>query len=50
MNPGLGPLNPLDPLELALLIEAAEDLADLEKDDTPLSGVVEEDGQDDEEP
>ena len=30
MNPGL---DPLDPLELALLMEAAEDLGDLDRDD-----------------
>jgi hypothetical protein len=41
MNPGL---DPLDPLELALLMEAAEDLGDLDRDD-PLAGeVVPEDG------
>lgn len=35
MNPGS---DPLDPLELALLIEAAEDLADPEDKDTPPGG------------
>ncbi len=29
------PGDPLDPLELALLIEVAEDLADLEEEDAP---------------
>jgi hypothetical protein len=48
MNPGL---DPLDPLELALLIEAAEDLDDLDRDDTPPGEVVAEaGGQEDEEP
>ena len=48
MSPGL---DPLDPLELALLIEAAEDLGDLDSDDTPPGEVVAEDGgQEDEEP
>ena len=42
MNPGS---DPLDPLELALLIEAAENLADLEEGDTPPGEVVE--GDDD---
>jgi hypothetical protein len=47
MNPGL---DPLDPLELALLLEAAEDLGDLDRDDLPMGEVVPEDGgQDDEE-
>jgi hypothetical protein len=32
LNPGL---DPLDPLELALLMEAAEDLADLDRDAPP---------------
>ena len=45
MNPGL---DPLDPLELALLIEAAEDLADLDRDDTPGEVVAEDCGQDEE--
>jgi hypothetical protein len=44
-NPG----DPLDPLELGLLLEAAEGLTDLEDDDTPPGEVVAEDGgQDDE--
>ncbi len=44
------PGDPLDPLELALLIEVAEDLADLEEQDTPPGKVGAEDGgQDDEE-
>ena len=48
MNPGM---DPLDPLELALLLEAAEDLADRDRDDPPPGEVVPEDGgQDDEEP
>jgi hypothetical protein len=48
MNPGL---DPLDPLELALLLEVAEDLGDLDRDDPPTGGVGAEDGgQDDEEP
>lgn len=48
MNPGV---DPLDPLELALLMEAAEDLSDLDRHD-PLPGkvVAEDGGQDDEEP
>jgi hypothetical protein len=47
MNPGL---DPLDPLELALLIEAAEDLGDLDRDDPPTGEAVPGDGgQDDEE-
>ena len=45
LNPGL---DPLDPLELALLIEAAEDLADLDRDDTPGEVVAEDCGQDEE--
>jgi hypothetical protein len=46
MTPG----DPLDPLELALLIEVAEDLADLKEEDTPPGEVEAEDGgQDDEE-
>jgi hypothetical protein len=45
MTPG----DPLDPLELALLIEVAEDLADPEEEDTPPGEVEAEDGgQDDE--
>jgi hypothetical protein len=45
MNPGS---DPLDPLELALLIEVAENPADLEDDDTPPGEVVEgDDDQDD---
>ena len=48
MNPGL---DPLDPLELALLMEAAEDLADLDREDLPSGEVETEDGgQDDQEP
>jgi hypothetical protein len=48
MNPGL---DPLDPLELALLLEVAEDLGDLDRDDPPTGEVGAEDGgQDDEEP
>jgi hypothetical protein len=48
MNPGL---DPLDSLELALLMEAAEDLADLDRDNPPPGEVgVEDGGQDDEEP
>jgi hypothetical protein len=47
MNPGL---DPLDPLELVLLMEAAEDLGDLDRDDPPTGEVGAEDGgQDDEE-
>ena len=43
-------MNPLDPLELALLLEAAEDLDDLDRDDPPTGEVGAEDGgQDDEE-
>jgi hypothetical protein len=46
MNPGL---DPLDPLELVLLMEAAEDLGDLDRDDPPTGEVGAEDGgQDDE--
>ena len=40
---------PLDPLELALLMEAAEDLADLDRDDPPLGEMVAEDGGPDDE-
>jgi hypothetical protein len=48
MHPGL---DPLDPLELALLMEAAEDLADLDGDDLPPGEVeTENGGQDDQEP
>jgi hypothetical protein len=39
----------LDPLELALLMEAAEDLADLDRDDPPLGEMVAEDGGPDDE-
>lgn len=48
MNPGL---DLYDPLELALLMETAEDLADRDRDD-PAPGEVgaEDGGQDDEEP
>ena len=37
MNPGV---DPLDPLELALLMEAAEDLSDLDRHDPPPGKVV----------
>jgi hypothetical protein len=49
MTPGL---DPLDPLELALLMEAAEGLADPDREDPPAGEVEPEDGdgQDDEEP
>jgi hypothetical protein len=47
MNPGL---DPLDPLELALLMEAAEDLGDLNRDDPPPGEVGAEDGGQDEMP
>jgi hypothetical protein len=47
MNPGS---DPLDPLEPALLMEAAEDLADSEDKDTPPGGeAADGGGQHDEE-
>jgi hypothetical protein len=47
MNPGP---DPLDPLELALLMEAAGDLADSEDEDTlPGGEAADGGGQDDEE-
>lgn len=42
---------PLDPLELALLLEAAEDLSGLDRDGTPPVDEAAEDGdEDDREP
>lgn len=46
MNPGS---DPLDPLELALLMEAAGELADPEDDDRPSRGEAADGGGQDEE-
>jgi hypothetical protein len=44
-------MDPLDPLELALLIEATEGPADLDREDPSAGeGGTEDDGQGDEEP
>ena len=43
-------MGPLDPLELALLIEATEDLDGLDGDDAPVDGALDDCDQDDEEP
>jgi hypothetical protein len=41
----------LDPLELALLLEAAEDLSGLDHDEVPpVDEEADEDGEDDQEP
>ena len=46
-----GTPGPLDPLELALLLEAAEDLSGLDRDETPSVDELAEDGdEDDREP
>jgi hypothetical protein len=41
---------PLDPLELALLLEAAEDVSGLDRDETPSVQEADDDDQDDQEP
>jgi hypothetical protein len=46
-----GASGPLDPLELALLLEAAEDLSGLDRDEAPPVDEAAEDGdEDDREP
>jgi hypothetical protein len=42
-----GASGPLDPLELALLLEAAEDLSGLDRDETPPVDEAAEDGDED---
>ena len=41
---------PLDPLELALLLEAAEDISGSDRDEPPSAHEVDDDDGDDQEP
>jgi hypothetical protein len=46
-----GASGPLDPLELALLLEAAEELSGLDRDETPAEDEAADEGnEDDQEP
>jgi hypothetical protein len=45
-----GTPGPLDPLELALLFEAAEDVSGLDRDETPSVDEADDDHEDDLEP
>jgi hypothetical protein len=45
-----GTSGPLDPLELALLLEAAEDVSGLDRDETPSVGEADDGDDDDLEP
>lgn len=45
-----GTPGPLDPLELALLLEAAEDVSGLDRDETPSVDEADDDAEDDREP
>jgi hypothetical protein len=45
-----GSPGPLDPLELALLLEAAEDVSGLDRDETPSVDEADDGDEDDREP